>query len=401
VTVTATKSVLLSPGTIGAVEVRNRVIRSSTSETLADDAGFVTDAYREFHARLARGGVGLIFTGHCYVHPRGRYIRGMTGMDRDELIPRLRTVTDAVHGHGARIFAQLNHAGSQSRDPDVDPVAPSVVANPQFFRTPPKAATQEEIEATITAFGEAAMRVRNAGFDGVHVHAGHGYLLSEFLSPKTNLRDDEWGGPLVNRQRFLLRCIEAMRAAVGADFPITVKLGFQDFVSGGLTLAEGRATAEALAVAGVDAIEVSAGLMSPAAESARRYAGVTRRRAVQDKLFYRVLGPFVPEAYFREEAKRLKERVDCAVILVGGLRTIELMEDVIATGGADFVSLARPLIREPELVREIEAGRRGTVDCVSCNICLMHEGTHALRCWRTSNGALLAHAWHRLSGKLQ
>jgi 2,4-dienoyl-CoA reductase-like NADH-dependent reductase (Old Yellow Enzyme family) len=233
--VTVSRS-LLEPGSIGPVETRNRVIRSSTSETLADERGLVTDAYRDFHLRLARGGVGLIFTGHCSVHPRGRYIRGMTALDRDEAIPPLERLTAAVHAEGAAIFAQLNHAGSQSRDPTVDPLAPSVVANPQFFRTPPRPASDEEILETVEAFGLAARRVREAGFDGVHVHAGHGYLLSEFLSPRTNLRDDRWGGSLENRQRFLLECVRAMRTAVGPDFPVSVKLGMQDFVPGGLSL---------------------------------------------------------------------------------------------------------------------------------------------------------------------
>lgn len=396
----AARSPLLEPGSIGPVETRNRVIRSATSETLADDGGIVTDAYRDFHVRLARGGVGLIFTGHCSVHPRGRYIRGMTALDRDEAIAPFARVASAVHDAGARIFAQLNHAGSQSRDPDVRPLAPSVVANPQFFRTPPAPATEEEILEAVAAFGAAARRVREAGLDGVHVHAGHGYLLSEFLSPATNRREDAWGGSLENRQRFLLSAVRAMREAVGPDFPITIKLGIEDFVPGGLTVEEGRATALALAEAGVDAIETSAGLMSPAAESARRYVAVGPRRALADGLVHRLLSRPVAEAYFRDHARWLKERVSCRVVLVGGLRTVELMEDVVASGDADFVSLARPLIREPELVRSIEQGRRGTVDCVSCNICLMHEGLHGLRCWRASKADLAAHAWHRLTGRL-
>src|SRR3954451_11711291 len=182
---------LLSPGTLAGVRTRNRVVRSATSESLADERGFITEPYRQLHLRLARGGVGLIFTGHCAVHPSGRYIRGMTELTSDEHVPSLRDFTGAVHAEGARIFAELNHAGSQSRVPDMTPIAPSVFPNPQFHRTP-REATGEEILEIVDAFGRAAARVREAGFDGVHVHAGHGYLISEFLSPLTNVRTDRW-----------------------------------------------------------------------------------------------------------------------------------------------------------------------------------------------------------------
>jgi len=258
---------ILSPGQIGSVTTRNRVIRSATSETMADERGFITERYRDFHLRLARNHVGLIFTGHCSVHPSGRYRRGMVELSSDAHIPLLRDFTASIHAEGARIFAELNHAGSQSRVPDMTPLAPSVVPNPQFHRTP-REATDEEIREIVRAFGRAAARVRDAGFDGVHVHAGHGYLISEFLSPLSNLRTDRWGGSVENRQRIGLEMFRAMRQAVGPDFSIAWKLGLRDFVPGGLTLDEGLSTAEALDRERVDALEGSAGLMSPAAESA-------------------------------------------------------------------------------------------------------------------------------------
>ncbi|MDE0236338.1 MAG: NADH:flavin oxidoreductase [bacterium] len=391
---------VLRPGEIAGVETRNRIIRSSTSETMADDRGIITQQYHDFHTRLARNGVGLIFTGHCSVHPRGNYIRGMTALDRDEVIGPMKKLTDAIHAEGGKIFAQLNHAGSQSRDESVEPLAPSVVENPQFHRLPLAAASTDEIWEAIEGFGNAARRVREAGFDGVHVHAGHGYLLSEFLSPATNRREDEWGGTLENRQRLLLETYRAMRAAVGDDYPITNKIGLWDYVPDGLTVEEGRATVTMMDNAGVDAIEISAGLMSPKAESAARYVGVTRRRALQDKLLHRVLAAPVKEAYYLEETRRHRATARGKTILVGGVRTIELMNEVIEDGSADFVSLARPFIREPDLVRQIEGGRTGMVDCVSCNICLMHEGSVPLKCWRESNVDLLKHAWARIRGEV-
>ena len=391
---------LFRPGRIARVETRNRFIRSATSECMADANGFITQAYRDLHLTLARAGVGLQFTGHCYVHPRGRYTPDMTGLSRDEHIEPFKRLTEQVRAGGSRIFAQLNHAGSQSRDPAVDPIAPSAIPNAQHGRTP-KEATEEEIAGIIDAFGRAAGRVRAAGFDGVHLHAGHGYLLTQFLSPYSNHREDGWGGSPENRRRLLLEIVRAMRNAVGDDFPLTVKLGMRDFVPGGLTLEEGLETAVALEGLRVDAIEVSAGLTSAKMESAAQYVGLGRRRALEDMLLHRLFATPKPEGLFLEEARRLREAVQCPIILVGGLRTVERMESVVAEGIADFISLARPLIREPDLVRKIERGKRGWVECTSCNICLQHEGFHSLRCWRKTNKDLLTHAWHKFTGQLK
>lgn len=366
---------------------------------MADEDGFITSDYRELHLNLVRGGVGLNFTGHACVLPNGKSMPGMTGVYKDAHVAKLSELTDEIHAEGGKIFAQIQHCGSQSLAPDITPVAPSVVANPQFHRVPEEI-TPAQIEETIKAFGEAAGRVKAAGFDGVHVHAGHGYLISEFLSQHANKREDEWGGSLENRQRFGLEVFRAMRTEVGADFPITWKLGLEDFVSDGLALEEGMATAELFATEGVDAIEGSAGLMSPIAESARTYAGVTRRRAFEDGLLHRLHRKPVAEAYFLDWVKELRSRVACSLILVGGLRTTQVMEGAVAAGHTDFVSLARPFIREPDLVRQIEAGRRGLVDCVSCNICLMHDGRDTLRCWRADKKELARHAFLRLSGQL-
>lgn len=349
---------------------------------------------------LAAGGVGLLFSGHCYVHPRGQATPGMTGLTGDENLPTFRALSRAVREAGAHMFLELNHAGSQSRMLGFTPLAPSAVPNPQTGRLP-EPATEEDIREVVVRFGDAAGRVREAGFDGVHLHAGHGYLLSEFLSPFTNRRSDEWGGALENRQRLLLEVVGRIRQVVGTDFPLSVKLGLRDFVPEGLDVEEGLATARALEAAGVDAIEVSAGLTSPRVESSIQYAGVSRRRALQDKMLHRVLAKEVPGAYFAEDARRVRRAGGCPVILVGGLRRIDVMESVVRDGIADFVSLARPFIREPDLVRKVEAGKRGEVDCVSCNICGMHAGLHPLKCWRARNRDLLTHAWYRMTGRLR
>lgn len=393
---------MLTPATIGNVSIRNRVIRSALCETMADQTGVIQNkvGYSRLYRDLAKGDVGLIFSGHCFVHPRGRGTVGMTGLNNDENIPFLRQLAEDIRKAGARMFLELNHTGSESRMLTLKPVAPSAVPNPQNGRMP-EAATEDEIQEVISSFGAAALRVKSAGFDGVHVHAGHGYLLSTFLSPYTNRREDSWGGPLKNRQRLILEVVKSMRNAVGSDFPITIKLGIRDFVPNGLSIEEGIETAIALEKAGVDAIEVSAGITTSRVESALKYAGVSRKRAIEDKMVHRAFAKEVPGNYFVEDARRVRAAVKCPLIVVGGLRRVDAMESVIKDGVADFVSLGRPLIREPNLVRKIENGKRGEVDCVSCNICAMHVGIHPLKCWRKSNWDLLVHAWYRLTGRLK
>lgn len=367
---------------------------------MADDHGLIGDEYLALHRALAVGGVGLIITGHCYVAQEGKYSARQTGIQTDAVIKGLSAVTRAVHACDTPIFAQLNHAGSQSRIEGTRRLAPSAVPNPQTRRMP-DVATDDEIASVVKAFGQAARRAREASFDGVHLHAGHGYLLTEFLSPHTNRRDDRWGGSLANRQRLLLDVLREIQAAAGSDFPVTVKLGMRDFVAGGLTLEDGLDTAKRLTEAGVQAIEVSAGLTSPKIESVVQYAGLTKQRALEDKLIHRLFAEPRPQAYFAGLAARLKSAITQPVILVGGLRSVEVMEEVLETGGADFLSLARPLIREPDLVNQISAGRRGMVDCTSCNICQSHDGIHPLRCWRKTNRRLLAHAFYRFTFQLK
>jgi 2,4-dienoyl-CoA reductase-like NADH-dependent reductase (Old Yellow Enzyme family) len=366
---------------------------------MANDDGTVGDQYRALHSTLAKGGVGLIFTGHCYVHENGKYSGRQTGMNDDRVILGLRSVTGAVHANGSPIFAQLSHAGSQSRVGLQKRIAPSVISNPQT-RKMPELATQGDIDDVIIAFADAAARAARCEFDGIHIHAGHGYLLSEFLSPHTNRRTDRWGGSLENRQRLLLSIVRAIRSRVDSDFPVTVKLGMRDFIPDGLGLEEAVATAQLLEASGVQAIEVSAGLTSPKIESVVQYAGLTRARALQDKLFHRVLAPPIGEAYFRDIAAQLKKAVAIPIILVGGVRSIDLMEEIISSGQADFISLARPLIREPNLVNDIAKGRRGRASCTSCNICQWHDGHLPLRCWRLTNRRLAAHAFYRIAGRL-
>ena len=372
----------MAPGRIGRLVLKNRVIRAATSETMATESGDATPELVKLYADLAQGGAGLIVTGHIYVEPRGQYEPRQVALDHDSRIGPLTHVTDAVHRYGSVIFAELGHAGSQSLIPGIVPLAPSVVPNAIFAR-PPQEMTDRDIANIVSDFAAAAARAKRAGFDGVHLHSGNGYLLSQFNSPFANRRADAWGGDPERRARFLLDVYRAVRRAVSADFPVTARLGVADAVDGGLALADGLAIAKQLAAEGLDGIEVTYGVMTSYRENIRPYAGVGRWRAIGDGMLHRAFARPVAEAYYRPFARAAKAAVDIPVILVGGLRSTQAMDDIIRSGDADFVALARPFVREPDLVNRIAQGRRGPVACVSCNICFQHEGIDPLRCWRT------------------
>jgi 2,4-dienoyl-CoA reductase-like NADH-dependent reductase (Old Yellow Enzyme family) len=383
----------MRPGTIGRLVLKNRLVRAATSETMATDDGAATDALVKLYADLARGGAGLIITGHIYVEPRGQYEPRQLGLDREDRIAPLKRVTEAVHRHGGVIFAELSHAGSQSLLPQVEPLAPSIVPNAIFAR-PPTEMTDADIRKIVGDFGAAAARAKRAGFDGIHLHSGNGYLLAQFNSPHTNRRDDRWGGDAQRRARFILDVYDAAREATGADFPITARLGLADAVCDGLTLEDGLSIARQLAARGLAALEVTFGVMTSYRENIRPYAGTTRWRAITDGMLHHAFSTPVAEAYYRPFARAAKAAIDIPVILVGGVRSTDMMDEIVRAGDADFLAMARPFVREPDLVNKIAAGRRGPVDCVSCNICFLHEGIDPLRCWRTPP-AVLAHVYRR------
>jgi 2,4-dienoyl-CoA reductase-like NADH-dependent reductase (Old Yellow Enzyme family) len=383
---------------IGSAVFRNRLIRAGTSESMADpDTGTMTAPLLDLYERLAANRVGGIITGHLYVHPRGRYARGQTGIHDEVVLAGLSELTERVHRHQGVIFAQLAHAGSQTRVPGNPPVAPSPIPNP-LTGSEVGEATPNEIDETVAAFAKAARRAVSAGFDGVHIHGANGYLISEFGSTLTNRRTDRWGGSAEARGRFAGEVVRAVRAAVPPGYPVTMKVGLVDAPPGGLGLDESIDRAGKLVDAGLDAIEVSCGLMSAPTDSAMTYVAVGPKRAAGDLLIHRLLASPRPEAYFRPWAQRLRATVTTKIILVGGMRSTETMRDVVSSGDADLVAMARPLIREPDLIAQIQAGREGQVDCTSCNLCLIHEGHHPLQCWRTPKIRLLQHAIYRLSG---
>jgi 2,4-dienoyl-CoA reductase-like NADH-dependent reductase (Old Yellow Enzyme family) len=388
---------LFAPCQIGPVAIGNRFVRAGTAEGMVAPGNLASADMARLLGELARHGVGLIITGHMFVDRRGQYADDQAAIDTDDAIGPLEAVAAAVHRHGGKIFAQLSHAGSQSVAAGSRPVAPSAVANVMTGRVVP-AATPGEIEAIVEAFGAAARRAVAAGFDGVHLHGANGYLISQFSSPLTNRREDAWGGSPERRNRFAVEVTRRVRAELPPAHALSVKLGFVDMLAGGLGLDESIPRAGLLGAAGADAFEVSCNLMSSYADNIVPYVAVTTRRAVADLLPHRLLRPPPAEAYYRWIARALRPATAVPLVLGGGIRSVATMAEVVTSGDADFVALARPFVREPGLVRRIERELPGTVACTSCNLCIMHSGHHPLQCWRIPRSQLARHAFFRVTG---
>jgi 2,4-dienoyl-CoA reductase-like NADH-dependent reductase (Old Yellow Enzyme family) len=357
---------LFSPVKVGSLELKNRLVRSATAEHMATEPiGRATPALASLYGELARGGVGLIITGHAYVAPEGKAHSEMLSVHCDQVIPGLRTLVDAVHAEGGRLALQISHGGRQCEDPHASrTLAPSAVPTPSG--STPQQMTPDEILEAIDAYGQAARRAQSAGFDAVQVHAAHGYLIGEFLSPHTNRRTDAWGGDFERRLCFLASVCEAVRRQVGPDFPVFVKLGMMDnlgLVPDGLTPDDGARIVSRLADLDLDAVEVSGG-----------YTGGARFNVRMG------VGSNVPEAYFRPLARRAKAVTHLPVILVGGLRSRAVMDDVLAAGDADLVSLCRPLIREPDLPNRLKSGQTTVAACISGGRCWPKELGQGIAC---------------------
>ena len=389
-------SILFEPGSIGTMDVKNRFVRSATAECLASDGSRITDRYVKVYTQLAKGGVGLIITGNYYVHPSGRAVPRIIVLDNDDVIDDLRQVTGIVHEHGAKIVAQLNHGGRQS-DPKVlgrQPIGPSSVRD-TLSMVKPREMSQAEITEMITAFGDAAFRAKEAGFDGVQIHAAHGYLVNQFLSGHTNRRSDEWGGSPDNRMRFLLEIYDLIRSRVGADYPVLVKINSEDSIAKGVRLEECIAVCMKLDELGIDAIEVSGGIAERGLATIRGDIPadlMMRNRNLFERAMMRLFllkalrkWAHFEEGYFLPHATAVKRHVNVPVIAVGGIRRRTMMEKALQNANADFISLSRPFIRQPNLVNLIEKDGDDVITCVNCNRCTVEVVVHynPLKCYYT------------------
>ena len=338
---------------INSMTLRNRFVRSATWEGMATDDGSVTPRLIKTMETLAQGGVGMIISSHAYVSPEGQAGPWQLGIYKDELIDGLENMTTAVHAAGGKIVAQLAHAG-QLAAKQLTGIIPLVVSDiPGLSTDTRKEITRQDVEEVVVAYGQAARRAKLAGFDGVQIHAAHGYLLNQFLSPAFNRRRDEYGGSMENRARILLEVTQAVRHEVGHNYPILIKMNSRDFIENGLTLEDSRQTAVMLVRAGIDAIELSGGMLASKTLPPSRVGINTEEK----------------EAYFKEEARAFKEKISIPLILVGGLRSLNVAEHLVADGVTDYISMCRPFIREPSLINRWKDGDRRRATCLSDNQC--------------------------------
>jgi len=394
-------TMLFSPITINGMVVRNRFVRSATVESLCKENGRATPELAACWRKLAAGGVGLLISGCLHVSEKGRgYFLG-GGLCHDDQIPDLANAIKAAHEHGAKVAIQLYHSGRQTSPAYIGgstPLAPSALPPDPFYKVTPRAMTVDEIHETIEAFVQAAKRAKTAGADAVQLHGAHGYLISAFLSPYTNKRTDEWGGSLENRMRFVVEIFNRMRQTLGKNYPIMIKVNAEDGVENGLGIEEGVLVAKRLAGLGMDAIEISGGILVDSMFMIVRgdvpidYLTAPIKDPVEkantEAFFYSIKDVVAhKEAYWLAHAEKIKPAIGkTPLILVGGMKYPQTMEKILTDGKADMISLCRPLIKEPDLPNQIANGRRSPVKCSSCNrctfeICVLNK---PLRCYNLS-----------------
>jgi len=374
-----TDSPAFQPGQIGRLKIKNRLVRSATAWVAATEQGEVTDVMLEMYRTLAAGGTGLIITGHAGVHPAGIAGKHMLQMTRDALIPSAARIVEAVRETDpeCRVVMQLNHVGRQimPHHTDREPVAPSPVFDTLFERTP-RALNVDEIDEIIDCFAAGIRRAQEAGFDGAQLHAAHGWLLSTFLSPRTNQREDDFGGSTEKRTRIFKEIHDRARKHVGEDFPMMVKMNSREFLPDAMDVEEAGRTAAMLEKIGFAAVEISGGMW----EALTLPQEALGWKPVPVPEAHVGISSKEEEAYFLPGAKAVKQCVDIPVILVGGLKSISRIEEILASGSADFFAMCRPLIRQPDLPNRWLADERfDTADCLSCNQCLP-AGDEPTRC---------------------
>jgi len=376
-------SVLFEPTMLGNLQIKNRFVHSATYECMSAENGEVTDQLIRRYRTLAKGDIGLIITGHMYVHPLGRGAKYQTGIHKNDMIPGLRRLTEAVHQEKGKIAFQLSHAGRQTKKALIGqtPLGPSSTGRDPTYLVKPKEMTEAQINDTIQAFSRAAIRAVEAGADGVQLHAAHTYLINQFLSPFFNHRKDAWGGSDENQFRFLRRVIEETRNSLPKGFPILVKLNTHDHTpKDGVTPPLAATYAKWLAELEIDGIEVSCGSgVYSWAEMSRGdipVDGIVRslewwKKPVGKIYLKRWIGKYdLEEGYNLEAAKMIKSVVGkVPVFLVGGMRHTSYMEEIVQNKYADFISMSRPFVREPNIVRKIKEGKTDVASCLSCNKC--------------------------------
>jgi 2,4-dienoyl-CoA reductase-like NADH-dependent reductase (Old Yellow Enzyme family) len=361
---------------IKSMTITNRFVRSATGTRMAHADGGMTPKLMKHIVDLVDGGVGLIVSGHAYVHPDGQASPCQLGIYSDALVPGLTTLVNTVHERAGTIVAQLTHGGAHS-NPEltgVEAMAPSTIPaqDGKRIRFPGcRVMTYADINRIVDAFQAAARRAYDAGCDGIQLHGAHGYLLSEFLSPFYNKRTDKYGGIVRNRARIVIDAYHAVRNEVGDNYPVMIKMNAIDLLANGLSVDDGLEAASIYASVGFDAIELSGGTSWGTLVLSDPQRAICRN------------GPH--EAYYRAVAQQLTSTLETPIILTGGIKSYEVAAQLIRDSIADYIGLCRPLIREPNLVNRWKSGDTRKSGCLSDNACLFRADGKDLQCFHMNN----------------
>ena len=395
-------SILFAKAEIGGMKLSNRMIRTASHEGLADSRGRPSEKQFEFYGGFIEGGIALVITGYAGIMQSGKSaLFHMTMIDSDEMIPSHRRLVDSVHRICGKIALQIAHCGRQTWSSETgEPLmAPSAIPC-GFYRELPREMTEEDIRNVIEGFAKAAQRAREAGYDSVQIHGVHGYLLSTFLSRHSNKRKDRWGGSMENRFRIVGETLKAVRKAVGKEYPVLIKLNTYEKASTGIKAEDCVRFAKMVEKTGCcNAIELSCGTNEGGFVMARggfptdaifKYMRPyckynTAVRFLMKKClvpFIKLKEPPFTEGYNLETAAKVKQAVSLPVITVGGMRSKRFMEAAIKSKKTDFVSMARPLIREPDLPDKFRSGASETAMCDNCNKCVVAVDTRSIRCYK-------------------
>ena len=388
------ESPVFTPVKLGPVTLRNRVIRSAAFENMAYGNSPSQDLY-DYHVAVARGGVGMTTLAYASVNRSGLSFDGQLWM-RKEIVPGLRRITDAVHAEGAKCSIQLGHCGNMTHRATCGcmPVGASSGFNlysPTFVR----GLRKDELDSLVEDFGRAVDLAREAGFDCVEIHAGHGYLISQFLSPYTNHRRDEYGGSLENRMRLMRRVIKCVLEHAGNDIGVIVKMNMYDGFRRGMKREECLEVAKELERLGVHAIVLSAGFVSKAPMAVMHGTMPIKTLAyymdwkkfwwLKALLFFfgRIMIPTVPykDAYFLEDAKVFRKAVGLPLIYVGGLTSLSKMEEVLSEG-FQGLQVARALVHDTDFVNKLRSGEQKCSGCAHSNYCIGRMYTLEMKCNR-------------------
>ncbi|MFH1621033.1 MAG: FAD-dependent oxidoreductase [Patescibacteria group bacterium] len=344
-------SLLFTPGKIGKMKLKNRFVMPPMVRDYADLKGLVTSRYLAHIESIAKGGVGMMILEASYISPEAKGFPNQLGIQSDAAIPGFKKLAAATHKHGAKIGVQLYHAGRQtsSKTTGLKPVAPSPIPDPTVGEKPHEL-SKKEIQKIIGNFARAARRAKKAGLDFVEIHGAHGYLITQFLSPFSNKRHDEYGGTLENRMRFLREVYTSVRKAVGKDYPIVLRLSGDELVSGGLRLEDTKKIAKEMEKEGVDALHITAG----------NYASYVQGKMIPPMA--------IPDAPLLPLSAGVKKVVNIPVIAVAKIRDPKLSEKILREHKADFIAIGRTLLADPDYPIKLKQGKINEINrCIACN----------------------------------